>query len=61
MADIEKTLEEVLREVRDELGRLNSECSLSLPRYSLEDGLRIVEQTPTARSVSKAPARTQAA
>lgn len=40
-----KSLEEVLREVTEEIGRLNRDGStVSLPRYTQYDGLRVIER-----------------
>jgi hypothetical protein len=45
MAASAKSLEEVLREVTEELGRLNNDKSaVSLPRYTQYDGLRVIER-----------------
>jgi hypothetical protein len=45
MAASAKSLEEVLREVTEELGRLNNDKSaVSLPRYTQYDGLRVIEK-----------------
>jgi hypothetical protein len=61
MAEIGKSLEDVLQEVRDELDRLSSEHLPSVPRYSSEDGLRIVEQSRDARATSKSREGSEAA
>jgi hypothetical protein len=43
MATDTPSLDDVLKEVRSALTRLNREHEPSLPRYSSDDGLRIVE------------------
>jgi hypothetical protein len=50
-----KSLEEVLREVAEEIGRFNSDgSSVSLPRYTQYDGLRVIERDDALPEVSEA-------
>ncbi len=48
-----KSLEDVLKEVTEEIGRFNSDkSSVSVPQYTQYDGLRVIEKddTPGGRS-----------
>ena len=59
MPDTTKSVEQLLREVREELARLNSVIAPSLPRFAVDGALRIVEKpqstnTNEARSLDAA-------
>ena len=44
-----KSVDELLSEVRDELARLNQNQTPSLPRFSIDGALRIVERPESTR------------
>jgi hypothetical protein len=55
MAASAKSLEQVLREVTQELDRLNNDKSaVSLPRYTQYDGLRVIERDISSDERSEA-------
>jgi hypothetical protein len=48
-----KSVDEVLREVREELTRLNRNQTPSLPRFSIDGALRVVERPETGRAAGE--------